>query len=246
MASNYLSIEGWFDFDDLYDLALRRCGSHPACAVEIGAYKGRPTSYMAERIRETVADIGLSVICVQRVPLSKLLISLINILDFDHKLLNRLADRQELPPVTDAQLEPGRFAAGKTAHLGRFRCSVGERSPDIEGLVDASSSGDRASSTVIRGFARMERRFHSCILHADSVTPAAGSRYRGDYCRAQGSNGRICVTRCSITAARWDATGDAADQTRGRGSTLASCAASRADKSAAGLWKNDREAASAP
>jgi hypothetical protein len=41
-------------------------------------------------MRPTTAWIGiqgLSVICVQKVPLSKLLISLINILGFDYKLL---------------------------------------------------------------------------------------------------------------------------------------------------------------
>lgn len=62
MPHHYLPVPGWFDFDDLYELALRRCGSRPACFVEIGAYLGRSTLYMAERIRETGADISFHVV----------------------------------------------------------------------------------------------------------------------------------------------------------------------------------------
>ena len=62
MASFYQSIEGWFDFDDIYDLALRRCGSRSAHFVEIGSYKGRSTCYLAERIRETGLDVRLDAV----------------------------------------------------------------------------------------------------------------------------------------------------------------------------------------
>ncbi len=62
MAHFYQSIDGWFDFDDIYELALRRCGSKPARFVEIGAYKGRSACYMAERIRETAMDIQFEVV----------------------------------------------------------------------------------------------------------------------------------------------------------------------------------------
>lgn len=57
MAVFYQSIEGWFDFDDIYELAIRRCGSKPARFVEVGAYKGRSTCYLAERILEMGQDI---------------------------------------------------------------------------------------------------------------------------------------------------------------------------------------------
>jgi predicted O-methyltransferase YrrM len=62
MASLYRSIEGWFDFDDVYELAISRCGSRPARFVEIGAYKGRSTCYMAERIRELGLDVKFEVV----------------------------------------------------------------------------------------------------------------------------------------------------------------------------------------
>lgn len=62
MAAHYQSIEGWFDFEDIYELALRRCGSKPARFVEIGAYKGPSTCYLAERIRETGLDVRFDVV----------------------------------------------------------------------------------------------------------------------------------------------------------------------------------------
>jgi predicted O-methyltransferase YrrM len=62
VSGYYQSIEGWFDFDDIYELALRRCGSRAARFVEIGAFKGRSTCYLAERIRETGLDIRFDVV----------------------------------------------------------------------------------------------------------------------------------------------------------------------------------------
>ena len=63
MASVYQSIEGWFDFDDIYDLALRRCSARkPARFVEVGAFKGRSTCYMAERLAETGLDVRFDVV----------------------------------------------------------------------------------------------------------------------------------------------------------------------------------------
>jgi predicted O-methyltransferase YrrM len=62
VATNYESIEGWFDFDDIYELALRRCGTRAATFCEVGAYLGRSTCYMAERIRETGRDVSLHVV----------------------------------------------------------------------------------------------------------------------------------------------------------------------------------------
>ena len=38
MPTFYQSIEVWFDFDDIYELALRRFSDRPARFVEIGAH----------------------------------------------------------------------------------------------------------------------------------------------------------------------------------------------------------------
>ncbi|WP_050420603.1 class I SAM-dependent methyltransferase [Bradyrhizobium tropiciagri] len=63
MAKMFQEIEGWFDFDDIYELALRRSSSRkPARFVEIGAYKGRSSCYLAERIAETGKAIRLDVV----------------------------------------------------------------------------------------------------------------------------------------------------------------------------------------
>jgi predicted O-methyltransferase YrrM len=63
LASAYQSIEGWFDFDDIYELALRRCSARKSARfVEVGAYKGRSTCYMAERLAETGLDITFDVV----------------------------------------------------------------------------------------------------------------------------------------------------------------------------------------
>jgi hypothetical protein len=62
VPSFYQGIEGWFDFDDIYDLALRRSGNQPAHFVEVGSYKGRSTCYLAERIRETGLDVRLDAV----------------------------------------------------------------------------------------------------------------------------------------------------------------------------------------
>jgi predicted O-methyltransferase YrrM len=61
VPSHYASIDGWFDFDDIYELALGRCRA-PARFVEIGAYKGRSACYMAERIRELGLDVRFDVV----------------------------------------------------------------------------------------------------------------------------------------------------------------------------------------
>ena len=63
MATMFESIEGWFDFDDIYELALRRNSVlKPARFVEIGAYKGRSSCYLAERIAETGKPIRFDVV----------------------------------------------------------------------------------------------------------------------------------------------------------------------------------------
>lgn len=49
---NYRHVEGWFDFEDVYREAI--CQGHDGDTyVEIGAWLGRSTAYMAEGIRAT-------------------------------------------------------------------------------------------------------------------------------------------------------------------------------------------------
>jgi predicted O-methyltransferase YrrM len=63
VASAFQSIEGWFDFDDIYELALRRCSARKSARfVEVGAYKGRSTCFMAERLAETGLDVRFDVV----------------------------------------------------------------------------------------------------------------------------------------------------------------------------------------
>jgi Methyltransferase domain/Glycosyl transferase family 2 len=46
----YKTIQGWFDFGDIYDLAIQEAGCE-ANFVEVGAWLGRSTCYMASRIK---------------------------------------------------------------------------------------------------------------------------------------------------------------------------------------------------
>ena len=63
MATMFESIEGWFDFDDIYELALRRSSAHKHVRfVEIGAYEGRTACYLAERIAETGKPVHFDVV----------------------------------------------------------------------------------------------------------------------------------------------------------------------------------------
>jgi predicted O-methyltransferase YrrM len=63
VASAYQSIEGWFDFDDIYELALRRCSRRKGARfVEVGAYKGRSACFMAERIAESGLNVVFDVV----------------------------------------------------------------------------------------------------------------------------------------------------------------------------------------
>jgi hypothetical protein len=63
MATMFESIEGWFDFDDIYELALRRSSAHKHVRfVEIGAYEGRSACYLAERIAETGKPVHFDVV----------------------------------------------------------------------------------------------------------------------------------------------------------------------------------------
>lgn len=61
MGDYYRQIQGWFDFEDLYDRAVREAPPQ-AVFVEIGAWLGRSTAYLAQRIKESGKDIRLYVV----------------------------------------------------------------------------------------------------------------------------------------------------------------------------------------
>jgi hypothetical protein len=48
----HTAIPGWFDYEDIYDAALRHA-KDGAVFVEIGAYLGRSTIYLASRIKQS-------------------------------------------------------------------------------------------------------------------------------------------------------------------------------------------------
>lgn len=54
-------IEGWFDFQDIYDKAVENAKDGDLF-VEIGVYKGKSTCYMLEKIRESGKEIYFSAI----------------------------------------------------------------------------------------------------------------------------------------------------------------------------------------
>jgi len=49
---NWANIEGWFDFQEVYELALSKVTNKPAAFIEIGAWMGKSSAYMASRIRD--------------------------------------------------------------------------------------------------------------------------------------------------------------------------------------------------
>lgn len=57
----YESIHGWFDFQDIYQLALSRVNGS-ARFVEVGAYKGKSTAFMAVNILNSGKDIQFDVV----------------------------------------------------------------------------------------------------------------------------------------------------------------------------------------
>src|SRR4051812_36069182 len=48
---DYSDIDGWFEFADVYDRALSRAADGD-CFVEVGAWMGRSTAYLAAGIRK--------------------------------------------------------------------------------------------------------------------------------------------------------------------------------------------------
>lgn len=52
----YEAISGWFDFQDIYDQWVEECPQE-GTIVEVGAYRGRSTLYLAEKIATLRPDI---------------------------------------------------------------------------------------------------------------------------------------------------------------------------------------------
>jgi hypothetical protein len=57
----YQQIPGWFDFADIYDEAIERARDG-AVFVEVGAYLGRSSLYLASRIQQTGKKVRLYVV----------------------------------------------------------------------------------------------------------------------------------------------------------------------------------------
>lgn len=47
-----LGIYGWFDFQDVYDMAVRRFALRPCRFVEVGCWEGCSTSWLAKRLMD--------------------------------------------------------------------------------------------------------------------------------------------------------------------------------------------------
>lgn len=56
----YENIQGWFNYEDLFDMMIDRFDE--AVFVEIGAWKGKSAAYMGERIKDTGKNIKYYVI----------------------------------------------------------------------------------------------------------------------------------------------------------------------------------------
>jgi predicted O-methyltransferase YrrM len=57
----YQRIQGWFDFAEVYDRAVQQAAPE-ANFVEIGAWRGRSTCYLASRIKMSAKKINLWVV----------------------------------------------------------------------------------------------------------------------------------------------------------------------------------------
>jgi hypothetical protein len=61
MGNFYKQIPGWFDYEDVYERAVQQANPG-AVFVEIGAWLGRSTAYLAERIKHCNKGIQLYVV----------------------------------------------------------------------------------------------------------------------------------------------------------------------------------------
>lgn len=58
---DYTEIHGWFDFNTIYDKAVLEA-KHDAVFVEVGAWFGKSTAYMAKKIKESRKQIKFHVV----------------------------------------------------------------------------------------------------------------------------------------------------------------------------------------
>lgn len=59
--SSYKDIVGWFDFQDVYDLAVEQA-KNGDCFLEVGCFMGKSTAYLMQKIKESGKDIKVIVI----------------------------------------------------------------------------------------------------------------------------------------------------------------------------------------
>jgi len=58
---SYKDIVGWFDFQDIYDLAVNN-GKDGDRFLEVGCFMGKSTAYLMQKIKESGKDINVSVV----------------------------------------------------------------------------------------------------------------------------------------------------------------------------------------
>ncbi len=59
--TSYKDIVGWFDFQDIYDLAVEKAKDGD-CFLEVGCFMGKSTAYLMQKIKESGKSISVSVI----------------------------------------------------------------------------------------------------------------------------------------------------------------------------------------
>ena len=59
MAHHWHNIQGWFDFQDIYDEMISRAPQEGAIFIEVGTWRGKSFCYLAERVVESKKWIKL-------------------------------------------------------------------------------------------------------------------------------------------------------------------------------------------
>jgi hypothetical protein len=62
MLYTWMDVPGWFDFQDVYEQAVREAPSSGAHLVEVGVLFGKSAAFMAEKIRESGKEIQFSAV----------------------------------------------------------------------------------------------------------------------------------------------------------------------------------------
>ena len=58
---DYINIDGWFDFQQIYDMAIENAVDGDSF-IEIGCYKGKSTAYLCDKITKSGKTIHVTVI----------------------------------------------------------------------------------------------------------------------------------------------------------------------------------------